>query len=107
MITTSEYAGLSALDIAHHVRHGDMTAVDVVGAALARITEVDHAVRAFTEVWAEQALTHAADVDARLARGAVLPLAGVPIGVKASEGPGSYQGCDPDTLQTRHGMILV
>ncbi len=102
MISTGEYADLSALDIARHVRHGDVTAVDVAGAALARIAEVDHAVRAFTEVWAEQALTHAADVDARLARGAVLPLAGVPIGVKTGEGPGSYQntrlvaaGCVP------------
>ncbi|MGW3512854.1 amidase [Streptomyces sp. NPDC000994] len=102
MIGTSEYADLSALDIARQVRHGDVTAVDVVEAALARIAEVDDGVRAFTEVWAEQALAHAADVDARIARGAVLPLAGVPIGVKASEGPGSYQntrlnaaGCVP------------
>ncbi|MFF0170204.1 amidase family protein [Streptomyces prasinus] len=102
MITTSEYAALSALDIAHHVRRGELTAIDVVTAALARIRERDEDLRAFTEVWAEQALTRAADVDAQLARGARLPLAGVPIGVKASEGPGSYQntrlaaaGCVP------------
>ncbi|MFF9126335.1 amidase [Streptomyces sp. NPDC014889] len=102
VITTGEYADLSALDIAHHVRHGDVTAVDVVGAALARIDEVDDGVRAFTEVWAGRALAHAARVDARVARGAELPLAGVPIGVKASEGPGSHQntrlvaaGCVP------------
>ncbi|MFF4762089.1 amidase family protein [Streptomyces sp. NPDC001292] len=55
MITTSEYADLSALDIAHHVRHGNVTAVDVVGAALARIAEVDDDIRAFTVVWAERA----------------------------------------------------
>ncbi|MFF7901744.1 amidase [Streptomyces sp. NPDC088817] len=102
VISTGEYANLSALDIVRHVRHGDVTAVDVVGAALARIAEVDDGVRAFTEVWAEQAVAHAARVDARVAQGARLPLAGVPIGVKASEGPGSYQntrlvaaGCVP------------
>jgi Asp-tRNA(Asn)/Glu-tRNA(Gln) amidotransferase A subunit family amidase len=103
MITTSEYAALSALDIAHHVRHGELTAVDVVTAALARISERDDDLHAFTEVWAEQALTRAAGVDARLARGARLPLAGVPIGVKASEGPGSYQ----NTRQAAAGCVPV
>ncbi|MFD4609319.1 amidase [Streptomyces sp. NPDC058440] len=102
MITIGEYAELSALDIARHVRQGKVTAVEVVGGALARVDELDDGVRAFTEVWAEQALAHAARVDARVAQGAGLPLAGVPIGVKASEGPGSYQntrlvaaGCVP------------
>lgn len=102
MITTGEYSELSALDIARHVRQGKVTAVEVVGAALARVDELDDGVRAFTEVWAEQALAHAARVDARVAQGSGLLLAGVPIGVKASEGPGSYQntrlvaaGCVP------------
>lgn len=102
MITPIEYAALSALDIARHVRRGELAAVDVVTAALAGIGERDNDLRAFTEVWAEQALDRAASIDARLARGARLPLAGVPIGVKASEGPSSFQntrlaaaGCVP------------
>lgn len=103
MITTSEYAALAALDIARHVRRGAVTAVDVVTAALARISERDDDLRAFTEVWAEQALVRAAGVDAQLARGARLPLAGVPIGVKASEGPGSCQ----NTRLTAAGCVPV
>ena len=102
MITPTQYAALSALDIVRHVRRGELTAVGVVTAALASISERDNKLRAFTEVWAEQALADAAGVDARLARGVRLPLAGVPIGVKASEGRSSYQntrlaaaGCVP------------
>ncbi|MGW1894436.1 amidase [Streptomyces sp. NPDC002004] len=102
MLTTAEYTALSTLDVARHVGRGDLSAHEVVTAALARIAERDAALRAFTDVWAEQALARAADVDERLARGVALPLAGVPIGVKASEGPGSFQnrrlaaaGCVP------------
>ncbi|MGW2205621.1 amidase family protein [Streptomyces sp. NPDC001774] len=102
MISTSEYAGLSALDIARMVGSGGRAAVDVVGAALGRIGERDAGVRAFTAVWGERALARAAWVDAQVARGVRLPLAGVPIGVKAGEGPDSYQntrlvaaGCVP------------
>ncbi|MFF1838722.1 amidase [Streptomyces sp. NPDC058231] len=102
VITPGEYAALSAVDIARHVARGDLKAVDVTSAALARIAEHDDDLRAFTEIWAEQALARAADVDAQVTRGARLPLAGVPIGVKAGEGAGSYQntrlvdaGCVP------------
>ncbi|MFE0807490.1 amidase [Streptomyces sp. NPDC058848] len=102
MMSTGRYSTLSAVEIAGLVRRGDVTAVDVVTAALAAIEERDDGVRAFTEVWREQALGRAHDVDARLARGDRLPLAGVPIGVKAGEGPGSWQnarlaaaGCVP------------
>ncbi|MFF8264200.1 amidase family protein [Streptomyces virginiae] len=102
MITTRKYAALSAVDIAQLVRCGAATAVDVAAAALACIRERDTELRAFTEVWAEQALARAAQVDAQVARGARLPLAGAPIGVKAGEGPDSHQnsllvaaGCVP------------
>ncbi|MBT2546565.1 amidase [Streptomyces sp. ISL-44] len=102
MITTHEYAALSARDIAKLVGCGTLTAVDVITAALGCISERDTELRAFTEVWAEQAIAQAAHVDTQIARGAHLPLAGVPIGVKASEGPDSYQnrrlvaaGCVP------------
>ncbi|AWI27412.1 amidase [Streptomyces tirandamycinicus] len=102
MIDPTDYAALSALDIARRVRRGEFTAVEVVTAALGAIGERDDELNAFTEVWTEEALDRAAGVDAQLARGARLPLAGVPIGVKASEGPGSHQnrrlaaaGCVP------------
>ncbi|GHF92861.1 amidase family protein [Streptomyces thermodiastaticus] len=102
MISTREYAAWSALDIARRVGCGALTAVDAVDAALALIRERDPGIRAFTEVWAERARARAAEVDARIARGERLPLAGVPIGVKAGEGPGSFQntrlaaaGCVP------------
>ncbi|MCQ0025473.1 amidase [Streptomyces somaliensis DSM 40738] len=102
MTTTREYAALSALDIARLVGSGALTAVGAVTAALARIGERDPALRAFTEIWPERAVAEAARVDARIAGGARLPLAGVPLGVKAGEGPGSYQnrrlaaaGCVP------------
>ncbi|MER7107725.1 amidase [Streptomyces sp. NPDC000229] len=102
MITTREYADLSALDIARLVRCGALTAVEAVTAALACIGERDTELRAFTEVWAESALARAAQVDTLISDGVRLPLAGVPLGVKAGEGPGSYQntrlvaaGCVP------------
>ncbi|MFF7186400.1 amidase family protein [Streptomyces sp. NPDC008222] len=58
--------------------------------------------RAFTELWPEQAAAHAADVDRRVRAGERLPLAGVPLAVKATEGLGARQtarllaaGCVP------------
>ncbi|MFG2951471.1 amidase family protein [Streptomyces adustus] len=103
MISTAEYALLSASDIARHVNRGDLAAREVVAAALARIMERDDGVRAFTDIWAERALARAVELDARLARGAVLPLAGVPIGVKAGEGADSFQ----NTRLTAAGCVPV
>ncbi|WP_229698634.1 amidase family protein [Wenjunlia tyrosinilytica] len=57
---------------------------------------------AFTEVWPARARTVALEVDRAVRRGEALPLAGVPLGLKASEGAGSLQaqrliaaGCVP------------
>ncbi|MFJ6982469.1 MULTISPECIES: amidase family protein [unclassified Streptomyces] len=72
--------------LAAAVRAGRLRATDVVAAALARIRRVDRALGAFAEVWEEAAGARAAEVDARLAAGAHLPLAGVPIGVKGRHG---------------------
>lgn len=80
------YPSLSAEDIAAAVRAGTADAVDVVAAALARIERLDPALSAFTEVWGEEAMRRAGDVDARVAAGDWLPLAGVPIGVKGRRG---------------------
>lgn len=102
VLVDTEYTTLSATDIAAAVQAGDLSARDVVEAALARIATHDQAVRAFRVTWPDQARERAAEVDALLARGGHLPLAGVPIGVKASEGLSSFQsqrlvaaGCVP------------
>jgi Asp-tRNA(Asn)/Glu-tRNA(Gln) amidotransferase A subunit family amidase len=69
----------SAWSTAAGVRTGDLSAVDVVSAALARIADLDPAINAFTVVTAEAALRRAASVDQGDRTG---PLAGVPISVK-------------------------
>ncbi|MEU7717437.1 amidase family protein [Streptomyces tibetensis] len=66
-----------------------MRAADVVAAALARIERADPHLCAFVEVWGEEALRRAGEVDALLDRpgpGPALPLAGVPIAVKGRNG---------------------
>ncbi|KOU60423.1 amidase [Streptomyces sp. MMG1533] len=77
-----------------------MCAVDVVAAALERIGRVDPELCAFVEVWGEEALRRAGEVDKRVAAGEGLPLAGVPIGVKGRHGlrtaaPLLAAGCVP------------
>ncbi|TXS50555.1 amidase [Streptomyces sp. uw30] len=89
---------LSAVEIASAVRSRTLRAVDVVAQALHRIEQADPALSAFIEVWPEEALRQAAEVDARvgggscssgvesLGEGERLPLAGVPIAVKGRRG---------------------
>ncbi|GAA4066959.1 amidase [Streptomyces shaanxiensis] len=79
---------LSAEQIASGVRSRTLRAVDVVAAALERIRRADPVLCAFIEVWGEEALERAGEVDARVGggEGALLPLAGVPIGVKGRHG---------------------
>ncbi|NYV78288.1 amidase family protein, partial [Streptomyces sp. UH6] len=102
MSFADDYPRLSALRIASLVRDGELRAAEVVEAAFARIEREEPRTRAFTEVWPALAAGTAAEVDRRLAAGEVLPLAGVPIGVKATEGTTSFQtlrllaaGCVP------------
>lgn len=96
------YASLPAVGIARLVNGGEVSAREVVDVALAVSAGRDRALRAFTALWADAARARAAEVDAEVARGVPLPLAGVPIAVKASEGAGSPQnrrlvaaGCVP------------
>lgn len=102
MLDVRLYASFSAVEIAGLVSRGAVTAREVVDTALAVSAERDGALRAFTGLWADAARVRAAEVDAEVARGVVLPLAGVPVAVKASEGVGSVQnqrlvaaGCVP------------
>lgn len=75
-------AALTAAETAAAVRAGATTAVAETTAALARIAALDPALGAFQLVRAEKALAEAAAVDARVAAGEHLPLAGVPIAIK-------------------------
>ncbi|GAA1007514.1 hypothetical protein STXM2123_1472 [Streptomyces sp. F-3] len=102
MLTGRSYAALTATDLADRVNRGEVTAREAVDTALALVAERDGALRAFTAVWPAWARARAGRIDAAVARGVRLPLAGVPIGVKAGEGPGSFQnrrlvaaGCVP------------
>ncbi|WP_307164841.1 amidase family protein [Streptomyces rishiriensis] len=88
------------MEIAAAVRAGRLSAVDAAGEALARIARVDRSLCAFAEVWEERARAWAREVDARVAAGERLPLAGVPIGVKGRHGLGAAgpliaAGCVP------------
>lgn len=71
-----------AVATAAAVRSGSTTAVAQTRAALDRIAALDPALGAFQVVRAERALAEAAAVDARVAAGEHLPLAGVPIAIK-------------------------
>ena len=73
---------LTAAETAAAVRAGSTTAVAETQAALDRIAELDPALGAFQIVRAEKSLAEAAAVDARVAAGEHLPLAGVPIAIK-------------------------
>ena len=69
-----------------------ISARELVGAALARIEEVDAKINAFVALDGERALADAAAVDARLAAGEdVGPLAGIPIGVKDLEDAAGFR----------------
>ncbi len=76
---------MPAVGIAAEVTAGRIAAREVVREALARIAEADTAIRAFSTVWPARALEYAADVDRAVRDGARLPLAGVPLGVKATQ----------------------
>jgi 1-carboxybiuret hydrolase len=74
---------LGAADIAKAVAGGKLSALDATEAALARITQHDGVLNAFTDVTADRARAKARAIDADIAAGKeVGPLAGVPFAVK-------------------------
>jgi aspartyl-tRNA(Asn)/glutamyl-tRNA(Gln) amidotransferase subunit A len=74
---------LTAAETAERIASGEVTAVEVAEAHLARIDAVDEKVHAFLHVDREGALAKAREVDEKRARGERLgPLAGVPVAVK-------------------------
>ncbi len=75
-------ASQTGIEVATEVQAGALSAREAVASSLARIDEANEQLGAFTFVAADEALAAADAVDRRLAAGEVLPLAGVPIGVK-------------------------
>jgi fatty acid amide hydrolase len=73
----------SATALSAMFARGEVSARDVVRAHLERIEEVDGRVRAFTELFREQAMSDAAAADERRARGEARgPLDGIPVSFK-------------------------
>lgn len=69
--------------IAKSVRSGEIKAIEVIDAYLARIERLNPKLNAFTSILAERARSEAKGIDAARARGEKLgPLAGVPFAVK-------------------------
>lgn len=82
--------GEGVTETADRVARREVSAVAVVRATLDRVTRIGE-LNAFTEVWDRSATARAERVEAALARGEELPLAGVPFAVKATEGTASTQ----------------
>ncbi|WP_238545395.1 MULTISPECIES: amidase [Streptomyces] len=101
-LSVGEYGELTAYEIATEVNAGRLSARETASAALSRIDRDDEELRAFTALWPSLAAERAESVDRQIRAGARLPLAGVPLAVKGTEGPTSAQsirlieaGCVP------------
>ncbi|MER7164909.1 amidase [Micromonospora sp. NPDC000207] len=93
---------LDAVTTAKLVNRRKLCPADVVEATLTRIATVDAELRAFREVWPDRARRTAYELRDAIRANILLPLAGVPLAVKASEGLESPQarrlldaGCIP------------
>lgn len=87
-MTDSTIIKLTAAEIAGKIAAGELTAVQVTEAHLARIEAVDEKVHAFLHVDREGALAQARAVDEKRAKGEKLgPLAGVPSRSRTSSPP--------------------
>ncbi len=73
----------TAHELSARLQQGEITARQLVEAALDRIGEIDGQINAFISVDPKGALSHADDIDRRRATGAALgPLAGIPLALK-------------------------
>lgn len=79
----TEICGLSASTLAASVRQGDLSALEITRAALARIDACNPVVNAVCTVNTDAALASARLIDRQRQQGDTLPpLAGVPVGIK-------------------------
>jgi aspartyl-tRNA(Asn)/glutamyl-tRNA(Gln) amidotransferase subunit A len=79
---SAEITRLTAAEIAGRVSAGKLSCREVAEAFLNRIEAVDESVRAFIKVDPEKVFAEADACQARVEKGEVLPLAGVPVGIK-------------------------
>ncbi|MDP1563005.1 MAG: Asp-tRNA(Asn)/Glu-tRNA(Gln) amidotransferase subunit GatA [Pirellulaceae bacterium] len=76
---------LSATDLVTRIREGQWTATESTPRHLAIIAQRNSSLNAFVEVWRDEALERAAQLDRKRASGATLgSLFGVPIGIKSN-----------------------
>lgn len=103
---------LTATELARRIRYRDLSAVEVMGAHLARIEEINPRVNAIVTLLPEQAMEAARAADEKLARGEeVGPLHGLPVahkdlvptkGVRTTFGSRAYEDHIPD-----HDALIV
>ncbi|MDT7685840.1 MAG: aspartyl-tRNA(Asn)/glutamyl-tRNA(Gln) amidotransferase subunit, partial [Pseudonocardiales bacterium] len=83
MSSPDEICQLSATELVHNIRQGELSPMEVTEAVLARQERLDPLLHAFCTPTPELAREQARQVGEKLARGEpVGPLAGVPVGVK-------------------------
>jgi aspartyl-tRNA(Asn)/glutamyl-tRNA(Gln) amidotransferase subunit A len=78
-----ELFDLSAHELADLLKKRELTAIDITGAIIKRIHQVDEDVRSYVTLSEEDALEAAREIDENWSRrDAVSPLAGIPMGLK-------------------------
>ncbi|HOK89974.1 MAG TPA: amidase, partial [Candidatus Hydrogenedentes bacterium] len=79
----TDWRWADAITVRDAVSAGAVSAEEITRTLLDWVDEVDRKVDAYTQVWREEALERARNIDARRRQGEPLgPLAGVPIGLK-------------------------
>ena len=81
---------LTAVDLSTALQRRELSAVEALHSVLSRAEEVGESINPFSVDLHGRALHAAYAADARLARGAAGPLAGLPISAKDSQWPVSY-----------------
>ena len=94
----------SIVDLAKDVQSRQISAKELTTAALANIDRLDGELNSFCAVDAERALRDAQAVDAAIAAGKILPLAGIPIGVKDLEDAQGFVTTYGSDLHTADGV---
>src|SRR5690349_14779079 len=88
------FRDVPALALANQVKAGEVSARELVQAALDNMEATNKALNAFVAVDAEAALAAAGALDKRIASGdEVGPLAGLPLAVKDAEAAQGYRTC--------------
>ncbi len=99
-----DFRKTSVIELAAQVREKVFSAVEVTQMALDNIDRLDGEINSFCAVNAEQAMAQARAVDAAIARGDELPLAGIPIGVKDLEDAEGFVTTYGSALHTSDGL---